>query len=88
MISILDSDDLEEYSLDEIEKISKEKADNYTEIKRRIKEYVSIVLPNLFKESAQLDAKFNKALSFSAHVITAVFTGSISHEKHQENRMG
>ena len=77
MISILDSDDLEEYNSEYLENILNEKVEDYKEIKRRIKEYVEIVLPHLFKESAQLDAKFNKALSFSTHVITAVFTGSI-----------
>ncbi len=77
MINILDSDDLEEYKSEDLENITNEKVDDYTEIKRRIKEYVEKVLPHLFKESAQLDAKFNKALSFSAHVVTAVFAGSI-----------
>jgi len=55
--------------LKHIEEISKEKADDYTEIKRCIKKYVSLVMPHMFKESAQLDAKFNKALSYSAHVM-------------------
>jgi hypothetical protein len=69
MISILDSDELEEYKSGDLENITNEKLDDYREVKRRIKEYVQNVLPYLFKESAQLDAKFNKALSFFAHVI-------------------
>ena len=78
MINILDSEDyLEDMPLEELNEISKERTDSYTKIKGCLKEYASIVLPHLFKESAQLDAKFNKALSFPAHVITAVFAGSI-----------
>ena len=78
MINILDPEDyLEDMPLEELDEISKEETDSYIKIKGCLKEYASIVLPHLFKESAQLDAKFNKALSYPAHVITAVFAGSI-----------
>ena len=59
MISILDSDDLEEYNSEYLENILNEKVEDYKEIKRRIKEYVEIVLPHLFKESAQLEVVSN-----------------------------
>ncbi len=64
MISILDSDDLEEYNSEYLENILNEKVEDYKEIKRRIKEYVEIVLPHLLKNLLNWTQKFNKALSF------------------------
>ncbi|GFO97625.1 uncharacterized protein ig2599ANME_1830 [groundwater metagenome] len=60
-----------------LEDIISEKDDAYATIKKYLIDYVSIVVGPLFKNSAQLDAKFQRALSFPAHTITAVFTGSI-----------
>jgi hypothetical protein len=48
-----------------------------TVIKKYLTDYVSIVVPPLFKEAGRLDAKFSRALSYPAHIVTAVFAGSI-----------
>ncbi|SNQ62360.1 hypothetical protein MNV_700014 [Candidatus Methanoperedens nitroreducens] len=70
-------DPLEKFSEENLEKIISEKDDAYTTIKLYLTDYVSTVVAPLFKNSARLDAKFQRALSFPAHTITAVFTGSI-----------
>lgn len=70
-------DPLEKLSEENQEEIISEKDDAYTNIKKYLTDYVSTVVAPLFKSSAQLDAKFQRALSFPAHTITAVFVGSI-----------
>ncbi len=70
-------DPLENFSEENLEKIINEKDDEYTTIKKYLLDYVSTVVTPLFKNSAQFDAKYKRALSFPAHTITAVFTGSI-----------
>jgi len=60
--SDLEDDILEDISLEEMDSISKEETDNYTKIRSCLKEYISKVVPHLFKEASQLDAKFGKAL--------------------------
>ncbi len=55
----------------------KKDEDINTTIKKYLTDYVSIVVPPLFKEAGRLDAKFSRALSYPAHIVTAVFTGSI-----------
>jgi hypothetical protein len=70
-------DSLEKFSEENLDKIISEKDDEYTTIKKYLIDYVSTVVGPLFKNSAQFDAKYQRALSFPAHTITAVFTGSI-----------
>ncbi len=70
----LEKEHITEEYLDEL---GKETADPYTDIKLYLTDYINSVVPSLFKGSARLDAKYNKALSYPAHIITAVFTGSI-----------
>ncbi|MFZ3167817.1 MAG: hypothetical protein WA130_09400 [Candidatus Methanoperedens sp.] len=70
-------DPLEKFSEENLTEIINEKDDEYTTIKKYLLDYVSTVVSPLFRNSAQFDAKYKRALSFPAHTITAVFTGSI-----------
>jgi len=72
-------DSLEHMTEDELDELGNEMADAYTAIKLYLGDYIDVVAASLFKGSAQLDAKYNKALSYPAHIITAVLTGSILH---------
>ncbi|HII06604.1 MAG TPA: hypothetical protein HA349_04620 [Methanotrichaceae archaeon] len=71
------NDSLEHMTEDHLEEIGNEMADAYTAIKLYLGDYIDNVVTSLFKGSAQLDAKYNKALSYPAHIITAAFTGSM-----------
>jgi len=70
-------DPLESITQEDLDEYGKEKVDAYTAIKLYLTDYIDNVVPSLFKGSARLDAKYNKALSYPAHTVTAVFTGSI-----------
>ena len=72
----MEDDPLEIYSLEEIENISEESISVYTNVRRYLIDYVTTVVEPLFRETAHLDSKYKRALSFSAHVTTAVFTGA------------
>jgi len=73
----IQEDVLEEYSETELDKLLDEEEDIYTTIQKYLGDYVSTVVEPLFKESAELDAKYARALSYPVHIITAVFTGAI-----------
>ena len=70
-------DPLESITEEDLDEYGKETVDAYTAIKLYLTDYIDNVVPSLFKGSAHLDAKYNKALSYPAHTVTAVFTGSI-----------
>jgi len=70
-------DQLEAFTESDLDKITDHESDVYTDIKKYLIDYVSLVVPQLFKDAGKLDAKFGRALSFPAHIITAVLTGSI-----------
>ena len=55
----------------------KKKDDINTTIKKYLTDYVSVIALPLFRKAGRLDAKFSRALSYPAHIATAVFTGSI-----------
>jgi hypothetical protein len=70
-------DPLEAFTEGDIASLIDKKDGISTTIKKYLIDYVSIVVPPLFKEAGRLDAKFSRALSYPAHIVTAVFTGSI-----------
>ncbi|NMC35392.1 MAG: hypothetical protein GYA36_23470 [Veillonellaceae bacterium] len=71
-------DPLESITVSELVSLSHNKDEDInTTIKKYLTDYVSIVVPPLFKEAGRLDAKYKRALSYPAHIVTAVFTGSI-----------
>ena len=70
-------DPLERMTEDELDELGDEMADAYTAINLYLVDYIDVVAASLFKGTAQLDAKYTKALSYPAHIITAVLTGSI-----------
>lgn len=71
-------DPLDSYTEQDIANLTYKKDDDInTIIKKYLTDYVSIVVPPLFKAAGRLDAKYKRALSYPAHIVTAVFTGSI-----------
>lgn len=72
----MEEDPLEICSLEEIENIPEEPVGVYANVQKYLIDYVTTVLEPVFRETAHLDSKYKRALSFSAHVTTAVFTGA------------
>lgn len=60
---------------EELEQLERETPDVYEAIASYLVDYISTVVPNLFRESAGIGAKFDRAVSFPAHVVTAVLAG-------------
>jgi hypothetical protein len=60
---------------EELEQLERETPDVYEAITSYLVDYISTVIPNLFQESAGIGAKFDRAVSFPAHVVTAVLAG-------------
>lgn len=58
-----------------LEQLERETPDVYGAITSYLVDYISTVVPNLFRESAGIGAKFDRAVSFPAHVVTAVLAG-------------
>ncbi|WP_342771117.1 MULTISPECIES: hypothetical protein [unclassified Methanoculleus] len=61
---------------EELERLIQETPDVYEAIRPYLTDYISTVVSDLFRESAQFDAKYIRGVSFPAHVITAVLTGA------------
>ncbi|QSZ68142.1 hypothetical protein RJ40_11885 [Methanofollis aquaemaris] len=61
---------------EERERLIQETPDVYEAIRPYLTDYISTVVPDLFRESARYDAKYERDVSFPAHVITAVLTGA------------
>ena len=68
---------MEGYTETELDGLLNEEEDIHTTIQKYLGDYVSTVVEPLFKESARLDAKRKRALSYPSHIINAVFTGTI-----------
>ena len=60
---------------EELEQLERETPEVYEAITSYLVDYISTVIPNLFQESAGIGAKFDRAVSFPAHVVTAVLAG-------------
>lgn len=61
---------------EELERLIQETPEVYEAIRPYLTDYISTVVPDLFRESARFDAKYIRGVSFPAHVITAVLTGA------------
>lgn len=76
-MSDISDDLLGKYTVDILEDIAKEGEGAREIITKLLIDYASTVVEPLIRESAGLDAKYNRAVSYPEHTITAVFTGAI-----------
>ena len=76
-MSDISEDLLGKFTADILEDTAKEEKGAHEIITELILDYASTVVEPLIRESAGLDAKYNRAVSYPEHTITAVFTGAI-----------
>ncbi|WP_214083807.1 hypothetical protein [Methanoculleus sp.] len=79
--------DTEWPSDEELESLDKDSPKAYNAIKPYLTDYVTTVVPNLFREAGGYAAKYDRSVSFPAHIVTAVLVGATLYlYNRQQNR--